>query len=137
MTSRKHIQGVCREQYDPGLSEEFLGAQFRFLAKPAVAPCHLAGSAPHKTGGHQVKSWPDDIYMDLVYDIATVGAQFYNKPRSNIDRNTNNYNNTHQNTSPDKRELNTIEIGVYTYKPTQPIAFWEINNTVLHPFFYH
>ena len=33
--------------------------KFRFLGKLAVALCRLAGSAPHKSGGHRVKSWPD------------------------------------------------------------------------------
>ena len=33
-------------------------ARFRFLGKPTVAPCRLGGSAPHKSGGRQVKSWP-------------------------------------------------------------------------------
>ena len=38
------------------------GTRFHFLGKPAVAPCCLAGSAPHKSGGRRVKSWPDDTH---------------------------------------------------------------------------
>ena len=33
-----------------------------FLGKPAIAPCRLAASAPHKSGGRRVKSWPDDTH---------------------------------------------------------------------------
>ena len=39
-----------------------MGARFRFFCKPAVAPCRLAGSAPHKSGGRRVKFWPDDTH---------------------------------------------------------------------------
>ena len=39
-----------------------MGARFRFLDKSAVAPCRLAGSVPHKSGGRRVKSWPDDTH---------------------------------------------------------------------------
>ena len=39
-----------------------IGNRFRFLGKPAVAPCRLAGSAPHKSGGRRAKSWPDDTH---------------------------------------------------------------------------
>ena len=35
-------------------------SRFRLLGKPSVDPCRMAGSAPHKSGGHRVKSWPDD-----------------------------------------------------------------------------
>ena len=38
------------------------GAPIPFLGKPTVAPCRLAGPAPHKSGGRQVKSWPDDTH---------------------------------------------------------------------------
>ena len=37
---------------------------FRFLGKSAVAPCHLAGSAPHKSGGRRVKSWSNDTFTN-------------------------------------------------------------------------
>ena len=33
-----------------------------FWGKTAVAPCRLAGSASHKSGGRRVKSWPDDTH---------------------------------------------------------------------------
>ena len=36
------------------------GVLIPFLCKPTVASCRLAGSAPHKSGGRRVKSWPDD-----------------------------------------------------------------------------
>ena len=39
-----------------------MGARFRFLGKPAVARFRQAGSAPHKSGGRRVKSWPDDTH---------------------------------------------------------------------------
>ena len=42
-----------------------MGARFRFLGKPVVAPCRLAGSAPHNSGGRRVKSWPDDTHNTL------------------------------------------------------------------------
>ena len=37
-----------------------MGARFRFLA-----PCCLAGSAPHKSGGRRVKSLPDDTVQSF------------------------------------------------------------------------
>ena len=37
-----------------------MGDRFRFLGEQAVAPCYLAGSAPHKSGERRVKSWPDN-----------------------------------------------------------------------------
>ena len=33
-----------------------------FFVQGDVAPCRLTGSAPHKIGGRQVKSWPDDTH---------------------------------------------------------------------------
>ena len=39
-----------------------MGTRFRFFGKPTIAPCHLAGSAPHKSEGRRVKSWPDDTH---------------------------------------------------------------------------
>ena len=38
------------------------GGPIPFLGKSAVVPCRLAGSAPHKSGGCPVKSWPDDTH---------------------------------------------------------------------------
>ena len=37
----------------------------RFLGKPAVAPCRMAGSAPHKSGRRRVKFWPNDTDRQL------------------------------------------------------------------------
>ena len=39
-----------------------MGARFRFMNKPSVAPCRLTSSAPHKSGGRRVKSRPDGTH---------------------------------------------------------------------------
>ena len=36
------------------------GGPITFFGKPAIAPCGLHGSAPHKSGERRVKSWPDN-----------------------------------------------------------------------------
>ena len=55
----------CRHLHKSCLHNPFpqrWGPDSVFLGKPAVAPCRLADSAPHKSGGRPVKSWPDDTH---------------------------------------------------------------------------
>ena len=54
-------QIVCSQ-----LLPQEMEAGFRFMGKPTVAPCRLAGSAPHKSGGQRVKSWPDEPHKQTV-----------------------------------------------------------------------
>ena len=63
---------------------EEMGARFRFLGKPAVAPCRLAGSAPHKSGGRRVKSWPDHTQTNTLQSFGFVlcHKQIYKKQTS-------------------------------------------------------
>ena len=34
-----------------------------------MAPCRLPGSAPHKSGGRRVKSWPDDTLQSFGFAV--------------------------------------------------------------------
>ena len=53
----RHLYKLCLHNPSPEM-----GARFRFLGKLIVAPCRIAGSAPHKSGGRRVKSWPNDTH---------------------------------------------------------------------------
>ena len=64
-----------------------MGARFRFFGdKPAVASCRLAGSAPHKSGGRRVKSWPDDTHRQTHSSHLDLG------PLSQTDKQETNLN---------------------------------------------
>ena len=72
-----------------------MGARFRFLGKPAVVPCHLASSAPHKSGGRRVKSWPDDTQTITLQSFGFVTSchKQINKQQTSI--RCNHSHNTH------------------------------------------
>ena len=71
-----------------------MGARFRFLGKPAVAPCRLAGFAPHKSRGRRVKSWPDDTNkhsppaLSPAIWICGLCHKQINKPQSDVTTHT-------------------------------------------------
>ena len=81
--------------YTQSLPQEIV-AQFRFWGRPAVAPCRLAGSAPHKSGGRRVKSCPDDTHTHKhtpVIWICDLGHKQINKKQTSI--RCNHTQNTH------------------------------------------
>ena len=55
-----------------------------FLGKPSVAPCRLAGSVPHKSGGHRVKSWPDDTHKQTHSSHMDLCLKQINKQQTSI-----------------------------------------------------
>ena len=57
---------ICKNCVYTTLPPE-MGARFHFLGMPAVAPCPMAGSAPHKSMGCRVKSWPDDTRASVIW----------------------------------------------------------------------
>ena len=56
-----------------------MGARFRFVGKPAVAPCRLAGSAPQKT-------CPDNTHKQKLQSYGCVTSVTNNKQATNINR---------------------------------------------------
>ena len=54
-----YVQIVSTQSLTPEMGPD------TFLGEQAVAPCRQAGSAPHTSGGHRVKSWPDDTQTSI------------------------------------------------------------------------
>ena len=82
-----------------------------FWGRPAVAPCRLAGSAPDKSEGRRVKSWPDDTHRQThsslwIYDLC---HKQINKKQTSI--RCNHTHNTHW------VHLNSTHIKQRQYKP--------------------
>ena len=66
------------------------------LPKTAVVPCRLAYSAPHKSGGRRVQSWPDDTHTNKhipVIWICDLCHKQINKKQTSI--RCNHTHNTH------------------------------------------
>ena len=68
------------------------GGPIPFLGNLAIAPCRLAGSAPHISGGRRVKSWPDDTHKQTpvirICDICHKPKKTRNKPQSYVTTHT-------------------------------------------------
>ena len=95
------------------LPSEDVGPIPFFFGKPVVSPCHLVISAPHKSGGRRVKSWPDHTHKQtsLVIWICDLCHKQINKKQTSIRFNHTHTHNTHW------VHLNCTHIKQRQYKP--------------------
>ena len=115
---------ICTHCVNTTLPPE-MGARFRLLGKPAVAPCRMAGSAPHKSRGRRVKSWPDDTHTQTnkhapVIWICDLCHKQLNKKQTSI--RSNHTHNTHW------VHLKCTQIKQRQYKPD-----WRCTSPFTHP----